>query len=292
MGGRMMKEKRKQKKSVVYTVLIVIFTLVFVVSAVVLGFQMWEYSQAEAIRSDLQGLLSQKPTESEIEKAPEEAISRFAKLYSENNEFAGWVQIDDTPISYPVVKGPDNEKYLDTTFYGEKHKLGTVFADYRTVLTAEQQSDNTVLYGHSAANGSYFMSLLKYKKLAYMKAHPFIQFDTLYTENDWVIMGVFLIDAMDNSEDNFLYHNYIDFIDEGHYNEFIQQVEERNYYQFPVDVQYGDQFLTLSTCDYDFSNSRMVVLARKLRDGETRDSFEIEKITENPDKLMPEKWYQ
>ena len=35
-----------------------------------------------------------------------------------------------------------------------------------------------------------------------------------------------------------------------------------------VDVQYGDSLLTLSTCSGTFDNARLVVCARRLREGE------------------------
>jgi sortase B len=35
-----------------------------------------------------------------------------------------------------------------------------------------------------------------------------------------------------------------------------------------VDVQYGDQLLTLSTCYANEDNSRFIVVARRLKDGE------------------------
>ena len=35
-----------------------------------------------------------------------------------------------------------------------------------------------------------------------------------------------------------------------------------------VDVEYGDEFLTLSTCSNEFEPSRFVIFARKTRKGE------------------------
>ena len=35
-----------------------------------------------------------------------------------------------------------------------------------------------------------------------------------------------------------------------------------------IDVQYGDKLLTLSTCYADEDNSRFIVVARRLREGE------------------------
>ena len=40
-----------------------------------------------------------------------------------------------------------------------------------------------------------------------------------------------------------------------------------------IDVAYGDQLLTLSTCYSDEDNSRFLIVARQLRDGETEASL-------------------
>ena len=36
----------------------------------------------------------------------------------------------------------------------------------------------------------------------------------------------------------------------------------------PIDVKYGDDILTLSTCYSDEDNSRFLIVARRLREGE------------------------
>ena len=60
-----------------------------------------------------------------------------------------------------------------------------------------------------------------------------------------------MIDALDDSDDAFLYNNHIEFADEAAFNEFVTGVAQRSYFVSPADVQYGDKFITLSTCDYD-----------------------------------------
>ena len=45
----------------------------------------------------------------------------------------------------------------------------------------------------------------------------------------------------------------------------------------PVDVRYGDQLLTLSTCYTDEDNSRFVIVARRVREEETTDAL-LQKI--------------
>ena len=45
---------------------------------------------------------------------------------------------------------------------------------------------------------------------------------------------------------------------------------DRSYYYTGVDLEYGDELLTLSTCDFSmFSDMRLVVVARKVRDDES-----------------------
>ena len=45
--------------------------------------------------------------------------------------------------------------------------------------------------------------------------------------------------------------------------ELLEQVKEQAYYDTGVQAQYGDDFLTLATCDYSVSEGRLVVLAKR-----------------------------
>ena len=52
--------------------------------------------------------------------------------------------------------------------------------------------------------------------------------------------------------------------DEEAFKEFMSQVHERELYDTGVDAEYGDQLLTLSTCEYTYTNGRLVVIAKKV----------------------------
>jgi len=83
-----------------------------------------------------------------------------------NNEYVCWIRIDGTNIDYPVVRGPDNDKYLNISFRGEKSVTGTVFMDYRVYgdLLAENSSDiipHIIIYGHNLRQGGIFSDLRK-----------------------------------------------------------------------------------------------------------------------------------
>ena len=48
------------------------------------------------------------------------------------------------------------------------------------------------------------------------------------------------------------------------FKEFMSQVHERELYDTGVGAEYGDQLLTLSTCEYTYTNGRLVVIAKKV----------------------------
>ncbi|MCM1382413.1 MAG: hypothetical protein NC192_10770, partial [Muribaculaceae bacterium] len=85
----------------------------------------------------------------------------------------------------------------------------------------------------------------------------------------------------------FDYHNRLNFNSQAEYDDFINNVMARTQIITPVDVRYGDEFLTLSTCSNEFSNSRFAVIARKVREGE--DSFvDTSQAYLNPNAVEPD----
>ena len=62
---------------------------------------------------------------------------------------------EDSPfVDNVVVQGDDNEYYLDHNLNGDYSKTGTVFADYREKITAENTPANIILYGHNVTPAS------------------------------------------------------------------------------------------------------------------------------------------
>ena len=53
------------------------------------------------------------------------------------------------------------------------------------------------------------------------------------------------------------------FIDE-HFEYFKTNILELSIYKTTIDMKFGDQFLTLSTCEYSQDNGRLVVVAKKI----------------------------
>ena len=109
----------------------------------------------------------------------------FETLKTVNKASVGWIYQKDTPISYPVVQGADNDYWLYRRFNSTdktkgSNQSGTIFVDYRCDV---KDGNNLILYGHNMAkeNGVKFSSLINYVKDGgedYLKEHPsFVYFD-------------------------------------------------------------------------------------------------------------------
>ncbi len=224
-------------------------------------------------------------------------LEKYLDYYEQNNDFVGWIRIDgithsngDPWIDYPVVQAEDNSYYLDKNFEQKKSAKGTIYADYKVPITGLDMADNVTLYGHSNKDGSFFRHVLDYKKLSTLKDAYIINFDTRWEEAQYIVVSCFLIGIYENQDDIplFEYFKCRNFDTEEDYNYFMDNIMLRNYYTSGIDCEYGDQFLTLSTCSYEFSDSRFVVVARKVREGEDPTVYE-DTYEKNPDKHMPKK---
>lgn len=282
----------KKKSSPVYTILIIVFLLIFLVSAGILGWYFYDNWKAEQQRKQAESLKDTKATQAEIDALPDGATEvDFAALFAKHPDFRAWIKIDGTKIDYPVVQGKDNNYYLRKNINGDYHRLGTVYVDYRNQFGPGGMSDNTVVYGHSASDGSYFKDILKYKQVDYYRDNKIIHFDTLYGKQDYVVIGAFMSGVYATQGELFSYHDFIQAQSAEQFNNFVNEVARRSYIKTNVPVEYGDKLLTLSTCDYEFKDSRFVVVARQLREGETAEGLKVS-ASENKGRFMPDAWYE
>ncbi len=219
-------------------------------------------------------------------------LSKFNELYEMNNDLVGWIEVAGTNISYPVVQNDDNSYYLEHDYNKNPSDAGTVFVDYRGPLTATETPDNIVLYAHNMASGEFFADAANYRYIDYFKEHQVIRFDTLYEESEWKVFACFLTGGstyMDNGN-FFEYHSTQFFDTQEEFDEYYNEVMKRTYYNTEVDVEFGDELLTLSTCLFsEYYDARFVVVARKVRDGESA-AVDTSKTEANTDKYMTQEW--
>ncbi len=200
-----------------------------------------------------------------LDEAPPESrevLEEFKILLNKNQKLIGWLKIDDTNIDYPVMQTTDNEYYLDHNLNQEYDKNGSIFMDKDCDIL--EPSTNLILYGHHMKSGQMFGNLDRYGSEAYYKEHPLIQFDTIYEKGIYQVMYVFRSHVYSEEEIAFKYYQFIDVNSEQEFDSYMQEMAEMSYYDTGVTAQYGDQLLTLSTCDNQEKNGRFVVVAKKI----------------------------
>lgn len=224
---------------------------------------------ADAIKEDEGYLSTSKPGDDkyyasliETENGQPVVLDKYEDLYNQNKSLIGWVKIADTVIDYPVMQTVNNEYYLDHNFHQEYDKNGSIFLD--ASCSVYPRSMNLIIYGHHMKSGKMFGSLQKYQNESYYKEHKYIEFDSIYEEGTYEVMFVFRDKVYSQEDVNFKYYEFIDANSEEEFNSYMDEMAAISYYDTGVVAQYGDQLLTLSTCDYQQDNGRFVVVARRV----------------------------
>lgn len=214
----------------------------------------------------------------------------FANLYAANRDFAGWVSIPEMDINYAVVQGKDNKEYERRDFYRNSTSYGVPFFDYRNSLQSLDR--NTVIYGHNMRrDDKLFGTLEQYRTVDGFKKAPLIGMSTLYGDYTFKIYAVYITNS-NRSDDNGNFLNYIftNTTDEKFAN-YIAEIDKRKFYSTGVDIKPTDKILTLSTCCYDFSDARLVVVGRLLREGES-PAVDVSLAAANPSPKLPQAYYK
>lgn len=218
-----------------------------------------------------------KGMETEIEVTPEtvvihydnqeivvpDILEEYKMLYSLNQKLIGWVKIDDTYIDYPVLQTSNNDYYIDHNFDQEEDRNGSIFLDAECTILP--RSTNLILYGHHMRSGRMFGQLNKYSSQSFYEDHKLIQFDTIYERGTYEVMFVFRSKVYEESEIVFKYYQFINAASETEFNSYMREMAAMSLYDTGVTAEFGDELLTLSTCDYYTDYGRFVVVAKKVK---------------------------
>lgn len=247
---------------------LLVCSLLFLISIYQVSGYYADAKQAEKEFSSLVESVIQAEKEKEPEEKTEEngeksisPLQKYEELFQENNDMAGWLKIEDTPINYPVMYTPDNPDYY------LKHSFSKAYSAYGVPYIAEhcnplEPSDNVIIYGHHMNNGSMFAGLLKYEDKAFFQQHKTIRFDTLTETGEYEVLAVFKTTVYDDT--GFPYYLFSNAATEEEFTDYVKQCKELSLYDTGMTAEYGDKLLTLSTCEYSNTNGRFVVVAKKL----------------------------
>ncbi len=254
-----------------------------------------QYYESNDVQSAQNGIWSGVTVaDRDLPRDSQNRLLKFSELVEKYPDTVGWITVPNTDIDYIVVQdkdGKDNNYYLKHDFKGESNRNGAIFADYRLKLEYGVKQPNIVVYGHHMKSGLMFNNLIKYDDLSFYKQNPVISFDTIYDEGQWVIFAIMKIDAKENNgAPSFNFMKLGDALaDPLDFQAFITDVRKHSVIntEAAIAVTTDDELLTLSTCSYEHSNYRTVIVARKVRENETID---VSGVTWAESPIMPKSW--
>lgn len=272
-----------EKKKIV----IILITLIVIIAIITTVVFLHQKEQDETKLSPSSTMIQ---TEIETTGVP----AKYNEYYEKNNDFVGWIKIDETNINYPVVQTDNNDYYLNHNFEKKKEARGTIFMD--TACNSDTLDKNTVIHGHNWLDKTVFSELTKYSQFEFYKKHPIVEFDTKTDMYKWKIISVFITTGLKEEDNGYVFNYVYPHMQDENYDGYIKELKTRSLYDTGVDVNENDKFLTLSTCtrEVDTKNyrtdCRIVIVARMVRPGEdVTVDVSIAKKNDNP--KYPQIWY-
>lgn len=227
-----------------------------------------DYEQLASLKgsSSLAGVGAPAPLTihyTEEEDAELSVLPEYETLYNKNKKLIGWLKIDDTVIDYPVMQTANNEYYLDHNFNQEYDKNGSLFMD--AACDVVHRNTNLIIYGHHMKSGKMFGNLNSYSSKEYCEKHSTIRFDTIYEKGLYQVMYVFRSRIYNEDEVVFKYYQFFDAASEKEFQSNMQEMAALSLYDTGVTASFGDELLTLSTCDSSEPDGRFVVVAKRIQ---------------------------
>lgn len=177
------------------------------------------------------------PKEDEAKRKNREAIEKIGELKKEYPSIVAWIKVGGTEIDYPLVKGSDNEYYLNHNYKDEYNVFGAIFMDYRNQENFSDQ--NTIIYGHNNQRAGNFKDLHKYEEEGFFNEDRFIEIYSLEGYKKYKVFAAYNAGPYDNFRNT----SYLD--EEGE--KLLEYVKERNIVKGEMPDKVRD-FLTLQTC--------------------------------------------
>lgn len=215
--------------------------------------------------------VSESPPESPAstpEPIPKPVENPYRDSFLANSDMAAWLQIADTKIDYPVMWTPEDEEYyLRRGFDGSSNRNGCLILD--TDSSLDPLTTNLIIHGHNMKSGAMFGTLTDYEDEAYWQEHKSISLYTRECLRNYEVIAVFRSQVYKKSDQVFKFYKFFQADTAEEFDDFYQNIKALSLYDTGVTAEFGDRFLTLSTCAYHVENGRFVVVAKEVENGDT-----------------------
>ena len=265
-------------KKTILNVLMIVCILVAVGCGGYLGYYYYTSYQTENEFDDLRNLVSDKKTTKKTDQtdSSEEFVDvdgvfiqkKFEQLYKKNKDFIGWVTIDDTHIDYPVMYSPSDQEggeyYIHRDYDGKYSSAGLPFIDAN--CSVNPATDNIIIYGHNMNAGTMFHDLLQYEDKDFYQKHKTFSFDTIYGDGTYKVVSVIRGQILSDDSTAFKYYEFVNAGSKEEFEKYVENIKAMSLIDTGVEVEYGDELITLSTCAYHVKDGRFAIVAKKIKE--------------------------
>jgi len=238
-------------KKTMFYVLLVVFIGVFAFSAFKLGSYWLEKIRSDKALDNASQFVDITPVDKEQNgadnTAPEKIEVDFESLHKLNDDVVAWIYCPNTKINYPILQASNNDYYLYRLMDGTVNDNGSIFMDYRN--ESDMSDQNTLIYGHHMKSGAMFAALMEYKSQEYYEDHPYIY---LMTPEQNYRLDLFAAAIVESTDDIY---------DTSPSEDAVRACINNSTFKGAIDYPTGN-FVTLSTCTYEYDDARYVILGQ------------------------------
>lgn len=261
--GQPRRRRRRKKSKALYYVILLVLVGILVFSAV----KIISYFKEQAAAADAQnGVISDytKPNGDQDNtntpdsndddknsdgqtKLDDETIDvDFDKLCADYPDVVGYIYAANTKIQHAIQYGKGNEYYLSHDLYGNSNSNGSIFIEQ--VNSSSFSDNNTIIYGHNMKTGMMFAGLRNYHTdKGYYAAHPYMYIYTPTQNYKLQLFAGFVCEHDDEVYNTSLTQSQLEAM--------AAKSDFKSSYGIPT-----GKTVTLSTCSYEFSDARYVVV--------------------------------
>ena len=219
--------------------------IVFIVILIFSAYSLWDSNQVYTA-ADSTNYTAYRPT-------VDDSVS-FDELCAMNPDIFGWLTVNDTPIDYPLVRGKDNNRYVNYSAEGKYSLSGAIFLDYRNSLSFDDF--NSIIYGHHMEKKMMFGSLSDFSDKEYFDNHPYGNLYFNGTDHGLVFFALVLTDAYDGT----MFSPALS--GEEKRQGYIDRIMNNAVHTRDVPLTPEDQLIVLSTCTTDITNGRYMLVGK------------------------------
>ena len=223
------------------------------------GHQLWGIHQNNVQEAQMhRALMQYRPlVGADLDEIPMRDVNQsIVDLQILHPDTVGWLSVPNTKIDYPFVQGEDNAEYLHLDLDGEWSAAGTLFMDAQN--NRDFSDFNTIIYGHHMQNGSMFGTLQHFNDQTFFAENPtgiIVLSDTVY-QIQWMAFAVI------RPDDAIIYNPTIETDKDKLI--FLEHVSDVARHYRDLGVNEDDHMVSLSSCNYEFPDARMVLIGKLL----------------------------